>query len=139
MRLIQPNPGECVDRQTILHLKCKAGQAKGLHVGPWVEEINLIQNYLEKEWFPLAPKSIQNDFDTLYKELEKVNQELWELEDNIRAIMAMEAVDGHDQERVMEIAFAVPRLNDQRAELVKRMNALFGLQSQEKVYGASAK
>jgi len=81
-RILKPNPGECVDRQTILQLKMKYGAGKSdskvttettemasstehmrlsrtkmedpspINIQPFADEHEMIQEYLEKNYFP---------------------------------------------------------------------------------------
>lgn len=135
MRLLNPNPGECVDRQTILELKITAAVEKKIWAKPWGDECNAIQDYLEKNWLMIAPKTLQHDYDSLYKELKRINGELWKLEDEIRELAKKELTWANgEKDRVVEIALLIPKLNDERAEAVRKLNALFTISSQEKIY-----
>ena len=158
MRMLQPSPGEAVDRQTILQLKCQHGQKKGVNVKPFVDENNALQEYLEKNWLLLTQKSMQDPYDRLWAALKEVNKRLWDLEDEIRLLKSsltklpgvhqsqMSAremaclISGNIQNiscmRIIEIGLLVPELNDRRAQLVQELNALFGIRTQEKLYVA---
>ncbi len=142
MWLLQPNPGEVVDRQSILHLKCAAGNAKKLNVQPFVDEINHLQDYLEKNWFRLAQQSIQPDYDTAFSQLKDVNARLWKLEDQIRELKrkfeSPNSSANYQEELkglIVQVALQIPELNDIRAELVRKINGFFGISTQEKIYG----
>lgn len=152
MRMLQPSPGEAVDRQTILQLKCQHGQKKGVNVKPFVDENNALQEYLEKNWLLLTQKSMQDPYDRLWAALKEVNKKLWDLEDEIRTLkvsLGIAKIPAHDAAcmisgnmqnpkclRIVEIGLLVPELNDRRAKLVQEMNALFGIRTQEKLYVA---
>lgn len=126
------------------------GQRQGRNVKPFVDENEALQQYLEKNWLLLTPKSLQDPYDRLFTELEQINKQLWELEDEIRSLkhklgmMSMSAkeaaclLSGNIQRpeclRIIEIGLVVPELNDRRAATVQKLNALFGITSQEKVY-----
>lgn len=131
MRMLTPSPGECADRQTILELKCKYGQLKHINTKPYSDEINLIQNYLEKEWFYKIVPNIGAQYNQLYFKLKDINSQLWRLEDEIR-IRSTEP--SPDKDRIVEIAMLIPKLNDERAGLVQEINGLFRVRGQEKVY-----
>lgn len=141
MRLIRPTPGECADRQTILQIKMRVCAQKKIPLQHFVEEHNSIQTYLEKEWFPgliiKQGKLAGEKYDQMMLDLEKVNQGLWNLEDEIRSIMALSDAHREDKkQRVVEIAFTIPELNDIRARIVGEINQLFEVKTREKVYAA---
>ena len=141
MEVINPNPGTCVDRQTILILKIEAGQKKnGVFVKHWADECNAIQDYLEKNFFLLVPKSIQDPYDKLYKELAAVNKQLWDLEDEQRialaefeskhGLSATELVPDGLEDLLLKTgirSFKITKLNNKRAQLVSQINTLFGI------------
>lgn len=140
MRMLQPSPGEVCDRQTILQLKCKHGMEKKINVQPFVDENNQLQDYLEKGWLLLANKSIQHDYDTLLKQLEVVNSRLWSLEDRVREWQQISKAQPLGEKELRDIVqdyFSITQLNDVRAGLVKQINALFGIYSQEKLHVAT--
>lgn len=131
MRLIRPTPGECADRQTILHLKAKYGELKHINVKPFVDEIGEIQDYLEKNWFITIDFDKGAQFDHLFKMLQSINTELWKVEDEVR-LRAKEKTLNKD--RLVEIALYIPVQNDLRAKTVQEINRLFLVAEQEKVY-----
>ena len=141
MRLLKPNPGECCDRQTILELKMAAGEGKKINTSHFVAEHGEIQSYLERDWFRLADEKIQEAFDELLSQLRAVNARLWQLEDAMRAAKRdwdRNSINlQHNLEqlnKVREVAFAIAEQNDIRASLVAKINALFGIDFQEKMY-----
>jgi hypothetical protein len=164
MRLFRPNPGECVDRQTILELKAEHVQsldpqrtynkdkiktddkridkivfegASRINIKPFLDEHDEIQVYLEKNWFPeiASSKEKQKQFDVLYAELAEVNGQLWKLEDQVR--IYLQAPMGYEREadiRSLEVYRTITTLNNKRSELVKQVNTLWGLSVIEKLY-----
>lgn len=141
MRLLRPSPGECVDRQTILEIKMRVCAQKKIPLQTFVEEHEAIQKYLEKEWFPGMIIKLGKDggekYNAMMLDLEKVNQGLWNLEDEIRSIMSLSDAHREDKkQRVVEIAFTIPELNDIRARIVTEINQLFEVKTREKVYAA---
>lgn len=169
MRLLKPEPGELVDRQTILELKIdhanvdiedekKTGlpeleQARGgskllknrtvvnkgaigTKVHLFFDELELISNKLIEAWIPdLRTQDQVDKYDIFYAELSEVNSKLWDLEDEARILR--DAPDKFQQQaavKAAEVLFNITALNDRRAELVKSINALWGIQSQEKSY-----
>lgn len=140
MRLLQPNPGECVDRQTILEIKMAFAEKKKLlrdgtgaiNTTHLVAEHRAIQSYLEKEWFKLVRKDLSKPYDELLLQLKQVNQRLWNLEDEIREYR--KSPSRWPDKQIAACAFAIAEQNDLRATLVARINALFGINTQEKMY-----
>ena len=133
MRLLRPAPGECADRQTILLLKAKFGTIKKVNTKPFTDELNEIQEYLERNWyFKLTPEQGTKN-DELIKQLQAVNGELWKLEDEIRLRMGMDTVD---EKRESDLCRSVARFNDRRAKLVQEINTIFQCAVAEKVYVA---
>lgn len=142
MEILNPGPGPCVDRQTILILKIRMGQKVGKFVKHWADECNAIQDYLQKNWLLVAPKSIQDPYDKLYKELEDVNKQLWDLEDEQR--LGLAEYEGNEQSGIVDPdvflkagarSFKITKLNNRRAQLVQGINTLFGILPQTaKIY-----
>lgn len=163
MRLLKPAPGEIVDRQTILELKMKyaqgyeepkmfegtgieehANQARvtiegisKVDIKPFAEEHEALQVYMEKHYFPnIAPfKHHQKAYDEFYAELLEVNGQLWKLEDQARLLakapnrfLEAAAVEATD------VLFSITATNDRRANLVKQINLIWFITTQEKLY-----
>ena len=159
--MFNPDPGEMVDRQVILELKIynsdtepigtdkkqvKKGQIERTLVDKaslnskqhiYLDEIEMIRAKLISNWIPdIADKPDKvEEYDKLYDELSEVNAQLWDLEDQARVLRA--APTPKDQkviERKAEILDCVSTLNDKRAHLVKAINKLWNINSQEKLY-----
>lgn len=127
MGLINPSPGELVDRKTILHLKIAAGERKRVKVAHFQKELELIEAALA-EWFRKAAGANRRAYDAATQGLADVNQKLWHAEDEVRAL------DGRQRDRLAELAKLIPALNDHRAELVREVNRVFGVDQVEKLY-----
>ncbi len=140
MGLLAPSPGEVVDRQTILELKIAAAKKNQISTRDFAEEYDQLQAYLGKNSF--TPKPGQDDFKTLYAKLKDMNTQLWNIEDEIRLIIrqagAPSSLTAEQRAAVCRISFAIPRLNDQRAELVQQINKLFNINRVEKLYNSGA-
>jgi hypothetical protein len=161
MRLLKPNPGECVDRQTILELKIKYGSQgadenmtmesrdegdKGLtrvkmdapskvNIEPFLAENEQIQKYLEKEFLYTIPAHKGSDYDKYLDDLAKVNEQLWKLEDQARILRdAPDRAQEAANIRAAEVLYTITELNDKRAMLVQRINGLFNINVQEKIH-----
>jgi NAD-dependent DNA ligase len=136
MRLMKPAPGEIADRQTILNLKAKFGEAKGINVQPFIDENELCQQYLERNWFPDLRTQVEIDeYDKLFAELEELNTQVWQLTDQSHTLM--EAPDRHQalaNQRAAEVLFSITEMNDRRASIVYQINGLFALKVQEKIF-----
>jgi len=140
MLLLRPSPGVCVDRQVILRLKIAEAVRRSVESRHFVEEDRALQTYLERHWFPTIKHKQRKEFDLYSRELSKVNRGLWDLEDEIRYLRTL-SESGREREtkRVVSIAFAIPELNDDRARLVQKINALFNVIAQEKLYVTESK
>tara|TARA_Y100000991_G_C21752542_1_gene255273 strand:- start:44 stop:427 length:384 start_codon:yes stop_codon:yes gene_type:complete len=112
---IEVSPGELIDKITILELKNK-----------FIKNVNQLKN-INIELEILMPILSQNNLNTseikrLSDELYKINNKLWEIEDNLR-----------DKERSLDfgeefiqLARAVYFTNDKRSEIKKKINILAG-------------
>lgn len=173
MRLMKPDPGELVDRQTILELKIdhanveinpeqKEGEipipkqargssklnqnrfivnkeAKGTRIHLFYDELELISKKLLETWVPdiMTSQEKVDKYDELYASLSETNASLWDLEDQGRVYRAAPERYQNDptfNTRCKDILFEIEDLNDKRADLVKQINALWGIKSQEKSY-----
>lgn len=164
MRMLNPSPGEVVDRQTILDLKSEHGQsldqqktedqfkvdteatavvrtrfegASKINIKPFLDEHEALQRYLEKNYFPIlvASPDKQQEFDKLYEEIHEVNSDIWKLEDQARILR--DSPDKNNEQvihRAAEVLFTINDLNDKRSELVKKVDAIWGMAIQEKFY-----
>jgi len=140
MLLLRPSPGVCVDRQVILRLKTDEALRRSVESRHFSEEDQGLQIYLEKHWFPSINHKQRKTFDLYSRQLSKVNRALWDLEDEIRHLRSLSR-SGRERKtkRIVAIAFAIPELNDDRARLVEKINHLFNVIAQEKLYLATSK
>ena len=125
--LINPTPGELLDRKTILRLKIEAGRRQKLDVAHFEEELRLIDAALS-DWLQKDADASQQLFAEGEKGLAEVNQKLWHAEDEVRETPTT------DKNRLAELAKLIPELNDHRAALVQRVNGLFRVAQAEKIY-----
>ena len=112
---IEVSPGELIDKITILELKNK-----------FIKNVNQLKN-INIELEILMPILSQNNLNTseikrLSDELYKINNKLWEIEDNLR-----------DKERLLDfgkefiqLARAVYFTNDKRSKIKRKINILAG-------------
>ena len=116
MQLLAPiSVGELIDKITILKIKQKkANNSKQL------ENIERELNELEQTWE--NNKASDLDISDLFAQLTKVNEALWNIEDDIRA---KEAANTFDNDFV-QLARSVYKQNDLRAELKKQINLRSG-------------
>ena len=112
--------GELIDKITILEIKTQ--HLQGTSLENVKKELNALETTL---------KALQLDIDpTLVQRLKEVNQDLWEIEDNIR-----------DQERqknfgetFIRMARSVYQQNDRRAAIKKEINTTYGSAFVEEKY-----
>ena len=111
--LIQTSAGELVDKLTILEIKKeKIKEHKKLGV-------------IEKEYFSLENSfkdkiKLNSQIKELRNKLKKINQELWNIEDDIR----LAEKNNNFNEKFIELARSVYKCNDKRAKIKLEINIL---------------
>lgn len=106
-----------------------------LNIQPFLDESEMIQQYLETTWFTSLDEDKGNEFDRLYEQLADVNQQLWALTDQQHTLRdAPDRMQELALRRAAEVLFTIADLNDKRAELVYQMNGLFSIRVQEKIF-----
>lgn len=118
MRLLDPGTGEITDRLTILSLKILFGEQAGKEVSHFkAERTSLLAKIRSRElngaWFDKV------------LELAAVNAALWHCEDDLRACREKTLTPVGDKV-VVDLAFLIQSLNDQRAALVGEINKSAG-------------
>ncbi|MEM7670401.1 MAG: DUF6165 family protein [Pseudomonadota bacterium] len=113
--LIEVSAGELLDKITILEIK----QARISDTGKLVNVATELEGLLVSR-AALLPEEPR--LDSLTAALRKVNETLWEIEDQIRDL---ERAENFGPEFVA-LARAVYRTNDQRAALKREINAVCG-------------
>ena len=111
--LVPISPGELLDKITILQIK-----AERIDDATKVANVKTELALLTDIW----NKSVDNDteLDSCAKELKRVNEDLWEIEDDIRN----EERNNQFGERFVELARSVYVTNDERADIKKKVNLL---------------
>ena len=107
--------GEFLDKLTILQIK-----SDRITDRMKLENINKELQALLDTWSnsPYA----DSDVDQELNELRRVNETLWDIEDDIREQESKNAFD----DRFIELARAVYQTNDKRADIKKRLNLKLG-------------
>ena len=111
--LIQTSAGELVDKLTILEIKKeKIKDPKKLGV-------------IEKEYLSLENSfkdkiKLNSQIQELRNKLKKINQELWNIEDDIR----FAEKNNNFNEKFIELARSVYKCNDKRAKIKLEINIL---------------
>jgi len=113
--LVPISPGELLDKITILRIKA-ARMSDPAKVANVKHELQL----LEQTWRQSVPAGVNITADE--QALEKVNAELWVIEDEIRDRELARAFDA----RFIELARAVYVTNDERAAIKRRINQALG-------------
>jgi uncharacterized protein YukE len=121
---IPMSPGELLDKITILEIKSERISDAGK-----VANVRRELDLLNATW----AKAVTSDdtVERLHRELKAINEELWEIEDDIRDKERVKEFD----ERFIELARAVYFTNDKRAAAKKELNLHLGSQIvEEKSY-----
>ena len=111
--LIQTSAGELVDKLTILEIKKeKIKDPKKLGV-------------IEKEYYSLENSfkdkiKLNSQIQELRNKLKKINQDLWNIEDDIR----FAEKNNNFNEKFIELARSVYKCNDKRAKIKLEINIL---------------
>lgn len=119
-RLINPGLGEYVDRLTIVALKCASG-AEGFD-----EEHSALARRIETY---VLPASTDGHWPRQLTTLAAVNAQIWQAEDQLRAMRAIPTETGTT---VAALAFRIQALNDERAACINALNDLGGTPHVEK-------
>ena len=118
--LIQTSAGELIDKITILEIKKeKISDKKSLEIIN--TEYDSLKNSIKENI------KINEEIKKLWIELKRVNQSLWEIEDEIRLSEKNKNFD----ERFIELARSVYKNNDNRANIKLKINKLTGSVIQE--------
>ena len=128
MRLIDPGPGELLDRLTILNLKIEACQKKAITPQAFERERKKIEEILLKWSNELKSQVEVGEVAKLQDQLQAVNGQLWLAEDDVRATPELQAM------KLARLAKWIPRLNDRRADVIAKINAKYGAETIEKLY-----
>ena len=107
--------GELFDKITILQIKLENLTSKNAlnNVG---REFKQLQSILIK-YFPNSIEAKQ-----LEEELKKINQRLWDIEDNIRDKERNRSFD----DEFIQLARSVYIINDERSRIKRKINDIFG-------------
>jgi len=109
--LVPISPGELLDKITILRIKCAR-----IEDAAKLANVRLELSRLEQSRTAALPADAAVEADE--RELERVNGELWDIEDRIREHEAQRRFDTG----FIELARAVYLRNDERAAIKRRIN-----------------
>ena len=123
MRLIDPGPGELMDRETILLKKIAVATLIGRPVDHFIQELGQVQERLVER---IGDRLDRFHQQTYRSALSRVNDGIWEAIDNLRG-----------SQRDADAAYwgrEAMRLNDERAAVIADLNQACGVDSgREKV------
>ena len=116
---IPVSAGELLDKISILEIKKEKIQESDKKKNV-ITELNLLRKVqIESELVEtICPKILEH----LYKQLQKVNEELWDVEDKLRLLEA----ESNFSLTFVNFARSVYRLNDERAQIKRKINELSG-------------
>jgi hypothetical protein len=127
--------------KTVARQKFTSGK---FNIQPFIDEHEMIQTYLEREWFPSLESRAGADieFDNLYEELAELNAEIWKLTDQghvlvlqAKGILLKQEQPPDAVDRLAaECLYGTIEKNTKRAEVVGRINTLFGINVVEKMF-----
>jgi|ERR1700722_922681 len=132
----QPVSEEVTATEGSVLTRTKLLEKTAINIQPFLIEQEAIQTRLEMDWFPKLSSPDKGDqFDSFLDDLKNVNGELWKLEDQARVLRAApEKFRETVLKRKSETLDAITYNNDLRATLVKKINALWNIDIQEKLY-----
>ena len=107
--------GEFLDKLTILEIKCERIQDVEK-----LENVKYEREVLNKIWRDNEKSSV--DISAEFDALKKINEQLWEIEDDIRDKERNKEFD----QKFIELARAVYVTNDKRARIKKEINLKLG-------------
>jgi uncharacterized protein YukE len=112
---VEVSVGELLDKITILEIKSERITDPGK-----LDNVNRELNILRQTWAgsPLSSNNITPQLD----QLKRVNEALWDIEDNIRRKEARQQFD----EEFISLARSVYHQNDERAAVKRELNSLLG-------------
>ncbi len=112
--------GELVDKLSILEIK-KTEIKDEEKLKQVVNEFNALKEIYEKLF------NNSKEIESLYRELLKINGELWKIEDKLRKLEKEEEFD----EEFIEYARGVYKTNDRRFEIKSQINTMFNSEIKE--------
>ena len=112
--------GELVDKLSILEIK-KTEIKDEEKLKQVVNEFNALKEIYEKLF------NNSKEIQSLYRELLKINGELWKIEDKLRKLEKEEEFD----EEFIEYARGVYKTNDRRFEIKSQINTMFNSEIKE--------
>ncbi len=112
---VEVSPGELIDKLTILQIKSERITD--------ADKLRNVRIELEVLTVAAAPLMAQSDAVAVHTaELKRINEALWEIEDDIRDCEA----EGRFDQTFIELARAVYVTNDRRSEVKKKINLALG-------------
>lgn len=118
-------------------IRTRLENASKVNIEPFMEEHEALQKYLADKWFPDIGNSVlkQTEFDDLYNELMEINTRLWKLEDQARVYQrAPDKLEIKTALLAADCLYQINNLNDNRASIVRKINAIWGINVIEKLH-----
>ena len=131
MGILNPTPGEIIDRQTILTLKIKHCLTD-TDVKAFQKEYDELGGYFIEAFDYDGDIFDEDTFKAYQKSLQDINTELWGLEDERRKWIKSTSSDR--MRAIANNAEITTNLNDERAKLIKAINTLYNINVVEKIY-----
>ena len=132
MSLLNPTPGEVLDRLTILDLKIEAAervQKQELVIHWKAEKVSLEERLVVfGKMMSTQTGEIKEKIDLHINSLVALNSLLWRAEDNIRELPETAVF------RLASLCKKVASWNDGRNRNIQDLNKLYGFDQEEKIY-----
>ena len=133
MSLLNPSPGEIIDRLSILELKIPAFQKGGVPAEYLEAEKASLQDKMQEWDFEMRdsmPVNVTWDMIAEMKNaLAAFNALLWKAEDDARMTPEEDII------KLARLCKHIASMNDARSRAIKRLNDIYGIEGgQEKIY-----
>lgn len=126
MRVLNPGPGEIADRLGVVARKIVEGGDKE---GTFKDELyELLYALYDGRTKGARTEWVENCIPAVM--LDATNAAIWQLEDRVREFRNGKLPGTED---FSQLSFRIQQLNDRRAELVKEINAQYGVVREEKL------
>lgn len=126
MSLLNPSPGEVLDRMGILELKIMANEENDV-IEVLSLEIQELEYFYEEKF---RDKVSEAERETVAEHLLALNKDIWERIDELHRLDLVE----RNYQRIAVLGKLIASLNDKRCGIINGFDRLFGRATDEKIY-----